>query len=72
MIVRDREGKYVGINCDSPGCPTKAPSSDEILAGRGLNNMGWNCAGGVHLCPEHAGPRIERPKLPPLSRSRHE
>jgi hypothetical protein len=44
--------EYLGLKCDK--CPTMAPPAREILAGHGLNNMGWKCAGGSHLCPEHA------------------
>lgn len=55
MITRDEITRaYVGIQCDEPGCTTKAPPSEEILKGHGLNNMGWRCVGGNHLCPEHA------------------
>lgn len=42
-------GRQVSITCD--GCGTKAPPASEILAGHGLNNMGWRCSGGTHLCP---------------------
>lgn len=53
MIKRDEETKeYIGIQCDR--CETLAPPAKTILEGQGLNNMGWRCSGGSHLCPEHA------------------
>lgn len=66
MIKREANGKYLGIQCDDPDCEIMAPSSKEILAGFGLNNMGWHCVGGTHLCPLHAPPvdrsfRAQRP-----------
>jgi hypothetical protein len=55
MIKRDSETKeYLGIQCDK--CETMSPPAAEILAGHGLNNMGWHCFGGTHLCPDHAPP----------------
>jgi len=55
MIIKDEiTGGYAGIVCDAKDCTTKAPPSEEILRGHGLNNMGWRCVGGNHLCPEHA------------------
>ena len=57
MILREIDtGKYAGIMCDVEGCKTMAPDAREIMAGHGLNNMGWQCWGGTHLCPEHADP----------------
>lgn len=54
MILRDDKKEYLGIGCDAPGCSVKAPPAAEIMAGHGLNNMGWRCSGGTHFCPEHA------------------
>lgn len=54
MVIRDEKGEYVGLQCSEPGCEVMAPSTPEILAGHGLNNMGWRCSGGTHLCPAHA------------------
>ena len=55
MIIKDKiTGSYQGIKCDASGCTTKAPPSEEILKGHGLNNMGWRCVGGTHFCPDHA------------------
>lgn len=52
MIVRDEiSSEYIGIKCDR--CETMAPPQKEIMEGHGLNNMGWDCHGGVHLCPDH-------------------
>lgn len=42
----------VEIRCDK--CGVLAPPAEEIMAGHGLNNMGWRCSGGKHLCPDHA------------------
>lgn len=52
MIVRDETDVYIGIKCDR--CAAMAPPAREIMEGNGLNNMGWHCWGGTHLCPEHA------------------
>lgn len=55
MVVRDSAtDEYLGIRCDAPGCDVMSPPAEKILAGRGLNNMGWECHGGTHLCPIHA------------------
>lgn len=55
MIVRDpKTDEYLGIKCDSPGCEIMSPPAEQILKGHGLNNMGWQCSGGVHICPAHA------------------
>ncbi len=52
MVVRDVVTKeYVGIKCDR--CETLAPPAAEVLKGHGLVNMGWQCTGGTHLCPDH-------------------
>lgn len=54
MIIRDEITKaYLGIKCDADMCEAMAPQSKEILAGHGLNNMGWRCSGGTHFCPAH-------------------
>ncbi len=50
MIVRNEVGHYEGIRCDS--CTTMAPPPKEIQQGHGLNNMGWRCTGGSHVCPK--------------------
>jgi hypothetical protein len=55
VVKRDANGENPRIHCND--CGTPAPPGDQILAGRGLNNMGWHCVGGSHLCPEHAPPR---------------
>lgn len=56
MIVKDEiTGDYLGIQCDV--CETMAPDADAIREGHGLNNMGWHCSGGSHLCPSHAPPQ---------------
>lgn len=55
MIIRDEITKtYLGIRCDAHKCETIAPDGKAILAGHGLNNMGWRCTGGTHFCPAHA------------------
>ena len=56
MIERTEvDGKpWLTITCDADGCDTVAPPADQILAGHGLNNMGWRCSGGTHFCPAHA------------------
>lgn len=55
MIRRDEiTGEYLGIQCSEPGCLIAAPPPAEIMAGHGLNNMGWWCFGGTHYCPEHS------------------
>ncbi len=52
MVVRDEiSKKVVGIKCKR--CEVTAPSAEELIAGGGLNNMGWHCYGGTHLCPAH-------------------
>lgn len=56
MIVKDEiTADYIGIQCDV--CETMAPDAEAIREGHGLNNMGWLCSGGSHLCPSHAPPR---------------
>lgn len=58
MIITDKITKdYIGIQCDV--CETMAPDVEAIQQGHGLNNMGWHCSGGSHLCPSHAPPRTE-------------
>lgn len=53
MIVKDEiTADYIGIQCDV--CETMAPDAEAIREGHGLNNMGWLCSGGSHLCPSHA------------------
>lgn len=39
----------IQLQCD--GCGVSAPDAPTLLAHRGLNNMGWRCAGGKHVCP---------------------
>lgn len=70
MIVKDETNSYVGIKCDT--CPTMAPPAADILAGHGLNNMGWDCSGGSHLCPLHAPAvsRMARAIAEPIRRTR--
>ena len=51
----DDGNALIVITCDK--CGREAPPATEILAGHGLNNMGWRCRGGSHLCPEHAEQR---------------
>lgn len=72
MIVRDPiTDEYLGMRCNHEGCETMAPPAGEILAGHGLVNMGWECHGGVHICPAHARPREawERPCAAPIART---
>jgi len=45
----------VEIKCDV--CGVEAPPAADILAGHGLNRMGWHCSGGTHICPLHEHPR---------------
>lgn len=53
MVKRDpKTGEYLGIQCDE--CEAMSPPAADILAGHGLNHMGWYCSGGSHLCPAHA------------------
>lgn len=62
MIKRDdASGEYLGIQCDEPGCETMSPPAAEVLAGHGLNNMGWHCSGGTHICPVHAPEKPDKP-----------
>lgn len=69
MIKRDEAtGEYLGIECSAEGCAVMAPPAKEVLAGHGLNNMGWHCSGGTHLCPEHAPEKIEKPAPEPVER----
>lgn len=56
MIIRDETGSYVGMKCDL--CGVMTPPAADILAGHGLNNMGWQCSGGSHLCPAHVHPDV--------------
>lgn len=58
MVVRDKNGENPRIQCDK--CETFAPDGEAILRGRGLNNMGWLCLGGSHLCPVHAPAEVSR------------
>ena len=59
MIVRDpTTHAYKGIKCDK--CATMAPDARTIMDGHGLNNMGWACSGGSHLCPRHAGKDVRQ------------
>lgn len=51
MIHRDETGGFVGIRCDK--CGTDAPPVTEIKEAFGLINLGWECSGGIHLCPAH-------------------
>lgn len=53
MVKRDKDDRYLGLQCDAPGCETMSPPAADIIAGHGLNQMGWNCTGGRHFCPEH-------------------
>ncbi len=52
MIERDKRAQFVRIRCDV--CNEPAPPTDHIAINLGLNNMGWKCFGGTHLCPAHA------------------
>lgn len=52
MIVRDDKGNFVGLACDECGVP--APPALEIMQAFGLQNRGWYCSGGTHLCAEHS------------------
>lgn len=55
MVLRDEQTReYRGIRCDADGCEVEAPPAEKIARGFGLNNMGWHCWGGKHLCPAHA------------------
>ena len=53
MAVTTKEGT-VEIRCDT--CKRPAPPAAEIMAGHGLNRMGWKCSGGTHLCPDCKAP----------------
>lgn len=46
--------KVTSIVCDHPGCSTVAPRDTKTLLHGGLRGLGWYCAGGSHLCPQHA------------------
>ena len=59
MITYDDNRQYKGIRCDT--CPTEAPPAREILDGHGLNNMGWWCAGGRHICTNCEHPEGQPP-----------
>lgn len=50
MFTFDDRGQFVGIRCEE--CDRAAPPAREILNGHGLVNMGWECHGGKHICPE--------------------
>lgn len=52
VVRRNKKDEFSHIECNQ--CGTPAPDGTEILKGGGLNNMGWHCVGGSHLCPEHA------------------
>lgn len=55
MLLRDKiTNEYLGIKCDIDVCEAMAPPAKEIMEGHGLNNMGWKCFGGSHICPVHA------------------
>ncbi len=43
----------MGIQCDSPGCMIMAPDNSTLMKHMGLVNMGWQCTGGRHWCPDH-------------------
>lgn len=60
MVTRDEISGEIGIRCDAKGCVAVAPPASEIIAGNGLNNMGWDCHGGVHFCPDHANPLADQ------------
>jgi hypothetical protein len=45
----------VQIQCNV--CREDAPPVSEIIKAGGLQNMGWYCVGGIHLCPKHADER---------------
>ncbi len=45
------------VQCDI--CSREAPPAAEILAGFGLNRMGWECHGGTHICPDCPHPAAE-------------
>lgn len=49
MIERDANQQFVRIRCDKCGEP--APPSDALIINKGLIGMGWECSGGVHICP---------------------
>lgn len=71
MIVRDPQtDEFVGIACDT--CRKEAPAAVEISRGHGLNNMGWQCAGGTHICddcPHRDIPPINHPAVPARGRT---
>lgn len=48
MIERNEKGEFVRIRCDN--CNKPAPPDSDLIVYRGLNNMGWRCSGGTHLC----------------------
>lgn len=52
MVAFRDEANCIHIKCNE--CDTEAPPQAEIMKKFGLNNMGWHCFGGTHLCPKHA------------------
>jgi hypothetical protein len=57
-IERYETGNHAGkvkrmtFTCDHDGCD-QSPTDEEIIAKGGMQNMGWDCRGGNHFCPEH-------------------
>ncbi|API59613.1 hypothetical protein BSL82_10040 [Tardibacter chloracetimidivorans] len=50
-IHKSEDGPSWGeVICDA--CGRGSPPAAEIIAGHGLNNMGWRCSGGTHFCPD--------------------
>lgn len=58
MVTRDNPDGCAQILCDT--CSRPAPSGGEIMAGGGLNRMGWACSGGTHLCPDCVPPKEDK------------
>lgn len=57
-VNRALDGSYIGLQCDT--CAKPSPSTQEIMAGHGLNRMGWHCSGGTHICPDCPHPAPTR------------
>jgi hypothetical protein len=50
-------GNELGVKCNL--CGKDAPRQDQILKGKGLNNMGWQCSGGTRVCPSCVASQTE-------------
>lgn len=54
MIQYEQDGQFRAIQCDATGCAAVNPPVIDPSLNKGLIGLGWYCAGGKHLCPDHA------------------